>query len=59
MGILKETLGDTGPWYVAIPPVLLVAFLTGLFFLASAGQTRLQRSNERVHISQERQQALA
>ncbi|MGH8264924.1 MAG: CHASE3 domain-containing protein [Steroidobacterales bacterium] len=59
MGILKETLGDTGPWYVAIPPVLLVAFLAGLFFLASAGQTRLQRSNERVHISQERQQALA
>jgi signal transduction histidine kinase len=59
MGILKETLGDTGPWYVAVPPILLVAFLTGLFFLASAGQTRLQRANERVHISQERQQALA
>jgi signal transduction histidine kinase len=43
---------------LAILPVLLIAFLIGLFFLASAGQTRLNTANERVHATQLRQQSL-
>jgi signal transduction histidine kinase len=58
MKILGEELNRIGRWYIAIPPVLLIGFLIGLFFLASAGQTRLNAANERVHISQLRQQAL-
>jgi signal transduction histidine kinase len=45
-------------WYIAIPPILLIGFLIGLFFLASAGQSRLNAANERVHASQLRQQSL-
>jgi len=37
---------------------LLIGFLVGLFFLAAAGQSRLNTANERVHDSQLRQQAL-
>jgi signal transduction histidine kinase len=58
MKILGEDLDGIGRWYIAIPPVLLIGFLIGLFFLASAGQTRLNAANERVHASQLRQQAL-
>jgi signal transduction histidine kinase len=58
MKILGEELDGIGRWYIAIPPVLLIGFLIGLFFLASAGQTRLNAANERVHASQLRQQAL-
>jgi signal transduction histidine kinase len=39
--------------------VLLIGFLVGLFFLAAAGQSRLNAANERVHDSQLRQQALS
>jgi signal transduction histidine kinase len=58
MKILGEELSGIGRWYIAIPPVLLIGFLIGLFFLASAGQSRLNAANERVHATQMRQQAL-
>jgi hypothetical protein len=59
MKIFGEELGGQGRWYIALPPLLLIGFLTGLFFLAIAGQARLYASNERVHNSQMQQQALA
>jgi len=58
MKILGDELGDIGRWYIALPPVLLIGFLVGLFFLASAGQARLNMTNERAHRSQLREQAL-
>jgi signal transduction histidine kinase len=58
MKILGEELGDIGRWYIALPPVLLIGFLIGLFFLAAAGQARLNMTNERAHRSQLREQAL-
>jgi signal transduction histidine kinase len=58
MKILGEELGEVGRWYIALPPILLIGFLIGLFFLAAAGQTRLNMTNERVHRSQLREQAL-
>lgn len=58
MKILGEDLGGMGRWYLALPPVLLIGFLVGLFFLAAAGQTRLNMANERAHRSQLREQAL-
>src|ERR1700744_183240 len=58
MKILGEELGGIGRWYLALPPILLIGFLIGLFFLASAGQARLNLANERAHRSQLRQQAL-
>jgi signal transduction histidine kinase len=59
MRILGEELGDIGRWYIALPPLLLIGFLVGLFFLGAAGQSRLNAANERVHNSQLRQQALS
>ena len=59
MKIFGEELGGIGRWYIALPPVLLVAFLVGLFFLAAAGQSRLNMANERLHRSQLREQALS
>ena len=58
MKILGEDLSGIGRWYIAVPPILLIGFLIGLFFLASAGQTRLNAANERVHALQLREQAL-
>src|SRR3984893_4471951 len=59
MKILGEELGELGRWYIAVPPLLLIGFLVGLFFLAAAGQSRLNATIERVHASQLRQQALS
>src|ERR1700681_3723228 len=59
MKILGEEVGDIGRWYIALPPLLLIGFLFGLFFLAAAGQSRLNAANERVHDSQLRQEALS
>ena len=36
MKILGEELGEIGRWYIALPPLLLIGFLIGLFFLAAA-----------------------
>src|ERR1700736_2772957 len=58
MKILGEELGKIGRWYIALPPLLLIGFLIGLFFLAAAGQSRLNTANERVHDSQLRHQDL-
>ena len=58
MKIFDEELGHVGRWYVVLPPVLLIGFLIGLFFIAAAGQTRLNAADERVHNSEEREQAL-
>src|ERR1700744_5519670 len=58
MKILGEELGGIGRWYLALPPVLLIGFLIGLFFMAAAGQARLNMTNERAHRSQLREQAL-
>src|SRR5258708_14856830 len=59
MKILGEELGEIGRWYIALPPLLLIGFLVGLFFLAAAGQSRLNAANERLHDSQLRRQALS
>lgn len=58
MKFLGEELGEIGRWYLALPPILVIGFLIGLFFLAAAGQTRLNMTNERAHSSQLREQAL-
>jgi len=58
MKILGEELGEIGRWYLALPPILLIGFLIGLFFLATAGQARLNMTNERAHRSQLQGQAL-
>lgn len=59
MKIFGEELGGVGRWYIALPPILLLGFLIGLFYLATAGQSRLEAVNERVHKSQQREQALS
>ena len=43
MKILGEELGKIGRWYIALPPLLLIGFLVGMFFLAAAGQSRPAR----------------
>jgi signal transduction histidine kinase len=58
MKIFGEELGGLGRWYIAVPPLLLIGFVTGLFFLAAAGQSRLNAANEREHNTELRQQAL-
>ena len=58
MKIFGEELGHVGRWYIVLPPVLLIGFLIGLFFIAAAGQTRLNAAEERVHNSEDREQAL-
>jgi signal transduction histidine kinase len=58
MKILGEELGSMGRWYIALPPLLLVGFLVGLFFLAAAGQSRLNKADDRIHNSEVRGQAL-
>jgi signal transduction histidine kinase len=58
MKIFGEELGQAGRWYVVLPPVLLIGFLIGLFFIAAAGQTRLNAAEERVQSSEDREQAL-
>jgi signal transduction histidine kinase len=59
MKILGEELGDSGRWYIALPPLLLIGCLVGLFFLATAGQSRLNAVNARVHDSELRQESLS
>jgi CHASE3 domain sensor protein len=59
MKIFGEELGEIDRWHIALPPLLLTGFLVGLFFLAAAGQSRLNAANERLHDSQLRQQALS
>jgi signal transduction histidine kinase len=58
MKFFGEQLGGIGRWYIALPPLLLIGFLVGLFFLAAEGQTRLNAANQRVHDALLRQHAL-
>ena len=58
MKIFGEELGNIGRWYIALPPLLLLGFLIGLFFLAADGQSRLTAADERVHSSEIRERAL-
>src|SRR5450432_1280362 len=58
MKIFGEDLGGLGRWYIGVPPLLLIGFVTGLFFLAAGGQSRLNRDNQREHAAELRQQAL-
>src|SRR5271154_5975594 len=58
MKIFGEELGRFGRWYIALPPLLLIGFLTGLFFVAVAGQTRLNLANQRLQVADARQLAL-
>jgi len=59
MKIFGEELVKTGRWYIALPPVLLIGFLIGLFFLAAAGQARLNAANERILSAEIREKALS
>jgi signal transduction histidine kinase len=58
MKILGEELGNVGRWYIALPPLLLIGFLVGLFFVAAAGQSRLNAADQRLHNSETREHAL-
>jgi signal transduction histidine kinase len=58
MKIFGEELSSIGRWYIVLPPLLLIAFLFGLFFIAAAGQSRLNAADERVHNSEDRESAL-
>ena len=58
MKILGEDFGNIGRWYIVLPPLLLIGFLIGLFFLAAAGQSRLNAADARVHSSEDRDQTL-
>jgi signal transduction histidine kinase len=64
--LLNDTLDGLGRWYVAVPPILMLSFLLGVFAITSAGQARLQQAGERVqksatraHIVDELQNSLA
>ena len=59
MKIWGEELAKVGRRYMALAPVLLIGFLIGLFFLAAAGQSRLNAANERIHSSDVREKALS
>ena len=59
MKILGEELVKAGRRYMALAPVLLIGFLIGMFFLAAAGQSRLNAANERIHSSEVRERALS
>jgi signal transduction histidine kinase len=58
MKIFGEELGGFGRWYIAVPPILLIGFVIGLFLVAAAGQSRLNLANQREHRIELRQQAL-
>jgi signal transduction histidine kinase len=56
--LLNDTLDGLGRWYVAVPPVLFIVFLLGIFIITGAGQARLQQAGERVQKSATRTRAL-
>lgn len=58
MKIFGEAYEGLGRWYLAIPPLLLIAFLAGLFLLATEGQTRLEAASDRLQRSETRQRLL-
>ena len=58
MKIFGEAYEGLGRWYLAIPPLLLIAFLAGLFMLATEGQTRLEAASDRLQRTETRQRLL-
>ena len=58
MKIFGEAFKGLGRWYLALPPLLLIAFLAGLFMLATEGQSRLEAANVRLQKSELRQRVL-
>ena len=58
MKIFGEAYEGLGRWYLAIPPLLLIAFLAGLFLLATEGQTRLEAASDRLQRTETRQRLL-
>jgi signal transduction histidine kinase len=59
MKYFGEGIGKLGRWYIALPPLLLLGFLVGMFVIAIAGQARLSAVTNRVRDSHEREQALS
>lgn len=58
MKIFGEAYEGLGRLYLAIPPLLLIAFLAGLFLLATEGQTRLEAASYRLQRTETRQRLL-
>lgn len=58
MRILGISFEGPGHWPLALPPLLLIAFLGGLFLLATQGQSRLEMANVRVQRSDLRERQL-
>jgi signal transduction histidine kinase len=54
-----DGIGKLGRWYIALPPLLLLGFLIGMFLIAIAGQARLSAATDRVRDSHAREQALS
>jgi len=59
MKYFGEGRGKLGRWYIALPPLLLLGLLVGMFLIAIAGQARLSAVTNRVRDSHEREQALS
>jgi signal transduction histidine kinase len=59
MKYFGEGIGKLGRWYIALPPLLLLGFLVGMFLIAIAGQSRLSAATDRVRDSHAREQALS
>jgi signal transduction histidine kinase len=58
MRLLGINFEGPGHWPLALPPLLLIAFLAGLFLLATQGQSRLEMANVRVQRSDLRERQL-
>jgi signal transduction histidine kinase len=58
MKIFGGKSGVPGRWRIALPPLLLIAFLIALFILAAAGQSRLYKADDQVRRLQLQGQAL-
>jgi signal transduction histidine kinase len=59
MRYFGDGLGKLGRWSIALPPMLLLGFLVGMFLIAIAGQARLSAATNRVRDSHERELALS
>lgn len=57
--IFGITFDDQRRWALFLPPLLLIAFLAGLFVLAFEGQSRLESANLLVQQSDQRRQSLS
>jgi signal transduction histidine kinase len=58
MTFLSKALDGLGRWYVALPPVLIIALLAALFFITGAGQARLEEAGDRLQNSATREHSV-